>query len=134
LGNGAPELGKLGTADEDILPREIIAFSDWYKSDIAKGDCLLVLTNEGVLNYAVGLSPCGGFFYPIYASVLSGDRRLADWLWANPQSVAVLETHFRSDKIDGIPMKNRLPQVWEVIDEQMPARKEIEGRVLLIHH
>jgi len=133
LDNGAPGIGQLETVDASILPSEITAFSEWYKSDVAKGDCLLVLTNEGVLNYAVSLPPCGDFFYPIYAGVQSGDRRLADWLSANPQFVAVMESDFWSDSIDGKPMKNRLPRVWETIEEEMSARKEIEGRVFAIH-
>jgi hypothetical protein len=132
LFNGAPEFGKLRTADSDILPSEIDAVSEWYQSDIAKGDCLLVLTNEGVLNYALSLPPCGDFFYPIYASVQSGDRRLADWLLANPPFIAVVETNFWSDNIDGKLMKSRLPQVWEAIEEGMSTRKEIEGRVFAV--
>lgn len=132
LFNGAPEFGKLRTADSDILPSEIAAVSEWYRSDIAKGDCLLVLTNEGVLNYAVSLPPCGDFFYPIYASVQSGDRRLADWLSVNPPFVAVVETNLWSDNIDGKPMKSRLPRVWEVIEEEMSSEIEIEGRVFAV--
>jgi hypothetical protein len=132
LDEGAPSIGQLETVDASILPSEINAFSEWYKSDVARGDCLLVLTNEGVLNYAVNLPPCGDFFYPIYASVPSGDLRLADWLSANPPFVAVVETNLWSDNIDGKPMKFRLPRVWEVVGEGMTARKEIEGRVFAV--
>jgi len=129
---GAPEPGKLWTNDADIVPSEIAAVSEWFRSGITTGDCLLVLTNEGVLNYAVNLPPCGGFFYPIYASVEAGDRRLSDWLSKNRQSVAAIETKFWSGYIDGKPMRSRLPRVWEVIENDFPARKEIEGRVFAV--
>jgi hypothetical protein len=129
---GAPEPRKLWTNDADIVPSEIAAVSEWFRSGITTGDCLLVLTNEGVLNYAVNLPPCGGFFYPIYASVEAGDRRLSDWLSKNRQSVAAIETKFWSGYIDGKPMRSRLPRVWEVIENDFPARKEIEGRVFAV--
>jgi hypothetical protein len=132
LGDRGPVLEGLRTLDVKILPSEIAAFADWYRSEFPRGECLLVLTNEGVLNYAVDLPPCGGFFYPIYASVPTGDRMLADWLSANPQTLAVLETHFWSDKIDGKAMPDRLPQLWAVIEERMSGRRLFAKRVFAI--
>jgi hypothetical protein len=130
--SGTPEVARLSTPDTDILSDDIRAFTQRYDAELAKAGCLLVLTNEGVLNYAADLPPCGDFAYPVYASVPAGDRRLADWLQANPQHIAVVETDFWSDNIDGKPMSSRLPQVWTLVKKTMPARERIDSRVFAV--
>jgi len=120
----------LNKSDESIFPEDIKAFAQQLEAELSDAHCLLVLTNEGVLNYVVNLPPCGDFFYPIYAGVPVGDQALANWLRANPQKVVVIETPFWSDKIDGKPMKNRLPKVWALIKETMKLEERIGGRVV----
>ena len=131
---GTPELAGLNTPDTSILPDDVHFFTWYYREKLAKADCLLVLTNEGVLNYASKLPPCGGFFYPVYAGVPAGDQQLADWLLKNPQGLAVVETELWSDNIDGNAMSNRLPKVWAAVNEGMPVRVKIDRRIFAVPH
>ena len=74
----------LATPDAAILPERVQAFAAAHRARLEGRDCLLVLTNEGALNYATGLPPCGGVLYPVYAGAPAADRRLADWLRGEP--------------------------------------------------
>lgn len=122
-------IAALETPDSDILPEDVRAFAERYADLLADQDCLLVLTNEGVLNYATGLPPCGEAFYPVYLSTPAGDTRLAAWLEVNPQRIVVIGTSFWSDKIDGRPMAGRLPRTFDLLDRTMGQVEEVEGRV-----
>ncbi len=130
-GDSVPRmLDRADTADESILPDDLLAFARRYEADRTDADCLLVMTNEGVLNHVLALPPCGPFFYPIYAGVPDGDRAMANWLRANPQSLAVVGTEFWSGRIDGRPMNYRLPEVWRLIEATMPSRETVVGRTV----
>ena len=117
----------LGTPDNRILPEDVRAFREHYADQLAASDCLLVLTNEGVLDYAADLPPCGGFLYPIYASTPSADAALAAWLRAHPQRIVVTKTVFWSGRIDNKTMPERLPAVFAVLDETMPVHDDFDG-------
>ena len=132
-GNGRlPSLASLNTPDESLLPDDIKQFVTRYGAELAGADCLLVLTNKGVLNYAAKRPPCGNFLYPVYAAVPAGDRALADWLRANPQRLAVIETDFFSDNIDNKPMRTRLPALWALIEATMKSREQAAGRTIAL--
>lgn len=133
VGDGRrPALSSLNTPDELILPDAIKMFAKRYEAELAGADCLLVLTNEGALNYATNLPPCGKFFYPIYASVPAGDIALAEWLQTNPQQIVVVETDFWSDNIDNEPMRIRLPAVWALIEATMKSMERTGGRLVAV--
>ncbi|MEO1457784.1 MAG: hypothetical protein AAFV49_09510 [Pseudomonadota bacterium] len=118
----------LATPDTAILPERVQAFAAAHRARLEGRDCLLVLTNEGALNYATGLPPCGGVLYPVYAGAPAADRRLADWLRANPQPLAVTATPFWSDRIDGRPMARWLAHTFAVVDATLPREVETAGR------
>jgi hypothetical protein len=126
---GAKALTHLGTPDSTLMPPEFAEFAMHYKDRLKDADCLLSMTNEGVLNFATGLPPCGPAFYPVYLDSV-GDALLADWLVGHPQPLVVVSTEFWSDKIDGRSMADRLPLTFAVIASGYPVEETLNGRVV----
>ena len=90
--SATPEFSALSTPDSEILPQDVKVFLDYFSDELATSKCLLNLSNEGVLNYASRLPPCGDFLYPVYASTEEGDGMIVEFLDENPQSIVVVST------------------------------------------
>lgn len=112
--------------DDILLPDEVQAFARALAPELAGARCLMSLTNEGILNYAVDLPPCGPALYPVYLDD-RGDAAFADWLAANPQPLVVTATPGPSDTIDGRPMADRLARTFAIITRDYPVLDDVAG-------
>lgn len=119
-GGLAGALARLGTPDAAVLPADARDLVATYRPYLERQDCLLVFTNEGVLNQAAGLPPCGPAFYPIYLD-RAGDARMARWVTDHPQAIAIIDSTFWSARIDGIAMAERMPQTLAALTASLPV-------------
>ena len=117
-------IAQLDTPDSAILPPAFYEITERFGAELAAQDCLLVMSNDGALAYLPRLPLCGTTFNPIHLTP-EGDRELAKWLEANPQSLVVdgVPGH---GAVGGPPMRNRLPLTYAVIDQRYP-RSQIVG-------
>ena len=115
-------LSQMSTSDAAINHPDALAFHAEFRSELDRLDCLLILSNEGVLAYAPRLPPCGPAFYPIYLNT-ERDGELANWLLSNPQELIVAGSDNGWSRIDGRPMRERLPQTYAVIDDVYPVSR-----------
>lgn len=118
-------LSQMSTSDAAILHPDALAFHAEFRSELDRLDCLLILSNEGALAYAPRLPPCGPAFYPIYLNT-ERDGELANWLMNNPQELIVSGADSDWARIDGRPMRERLPITYAVIEDHYPISRTFD--------
>lgn len=94
--------------------------------------CLLVLTNEGSVNYVTGLPPCGSALLPWYLASEEGDRTYARFLEAQPQRVALVESD-HTWVYDGRPFHEVFLHTATVLERTLPHREIVSGRTLMVY-